>query len=192
MKLLSAPNNTLCWRERERESKRERVRESNGTFDTNYHKMSPTKRERLQNESKDLPQRFSDNLALSDSHHIDWSGEGLCMLLVCCPANTTKQENVQYKMLGQTLLFHVQGRRKGRKKGRRKEREKREGKRARWRKGRRKEEGREERREEGREERREEGREEEREEERSTSQQPGCRHGEQWWKGEVLGCGSRD
>ena len=54
------------------------------------------------------------------------------------------------------------------------------------------EEGREERREEGREERREEGREEEREEERSTSQQPGCRHGEQWWKGEVLGCGSRD
>jgi len=162
----------MLERERERARERERVRESNGTFDTNYHKMSPTKRERLPNESTGSPQRFSDNLALSDSHHVDWSVERLCMLLVCCPANTTKQENVQYKMLGQTLLFHVQGRRKGRKKGRRKEREKREGKRARWRKGRRKEEG--------------------REEERSTSQQPGCRHGEQWWKGEVLGCGSRD
>ena len=38
--------------------------------------------------------------------------------------HTTKQENVQYEILVQTLLFHVQGRRKGRRKRRRKRRRK--------------------------------------------------------------------
>lgn len=76
------------------ERERERARENNCTFDTNYHKMSLTKRKRLQNESKGSPQRFSDNLALSDSHHVDWSVEGLCVLLVCCPANIPQNKRM--------------------------------------------------------------------------------------------------
>ena len=115
--------------------------------------MSLTKRKRLQNESKGSPQRFPDNLALSDSHHADWSVEGLCVLLVCCPANipqNKRMSSMKYWSRHFSSTFRGGGRGGGRKEGKEERRREKEGEVEGKRGGRRKG-GREEEREEGRE-----------------------------------------